>query len=62
MLDQALVHQQRMRTSRDVGMNGHGEDELVVLSIEVVEVVLPAQYVKSMALCSGSPSKSTRRL
>jgi hypothetical protein len=29
-----------MGASGDVGMDGHGEDKLVILAVEVVEVVL----------------------
>ena len=40
MLDEPLVHQQHVGSARDVRVDGHGEDELVVLAVEVIEVVL----------------------
>lgn len=41
VLDQPLVHEQDVGPARDVGVDGDGEDELVVLAVEVVEVVPP---------------------
>lgn len=41
VLNQPLVHEQDMGAARDVGVDGDGKDELVVLAVEVVEVVPP---------------------
>ena len=35
-----FVHEKDMGTSRNVRVDGHREDELVILSVEIVEVVL----------------------
>ena len=35
-----FMHEKDMGTSRNVRVDGHREDELVVLAVEVVEVVL----------------------
>lgn len=40
MLDNALMHEKDMRAARDIGMNGHGKNELVVLAVEVVKMIL----------------------
>jgi hypothetical protein len=40
VFDQTLVHQKYVWPARDIGMNRHWEDELVILAIEVIEVVL----------------------
>ena len=40
MFNEPLMHQKHMRSSRNIGVNGHWEDKLVVLAIEIVEVVL----------------------
>jgi len=41
VVDDALVHEQDVWATRNVRVDGHGEDKLVVVGIEVVEVVLP---------------------
>lgn len=35
-----FMHEKNMRTSRDIRVNGHGEDEFIVFPVEVIEVVL----------------------
>lgn len=41
VLNEALVHEQGMRTARSIGVDCHGEYELVVLPVEIVEMVSP---------------------
>lgn len=41
VFDQALMHEQSMRTTRSIRVDGHGEDELVVLPVEVIEMISP---------------------
>ena len=36
-----LEHQQNLRPAGDVRMNGHGEDRVIVLAIDPVELVAP---------------------
>jgi len=40
MLDEPLMHQKRMRPSGNVGVDGHGEYEFVVLAVKVIKMVL----------------------
>jgi hypothetical protein len=40
ILNQLLMHQQDMRSPRNIRMNSHREDELVIFPIEVIEVIL----------------------
>lgn len=44
ILDQPLVHEDHVWVARNVWVDGHGEDEGVVLAIEVVEVVFPEGF------------------
>lgn len=49
------MHQKNVRTTADVGMDRDGEDELIVLAIEVVEMIAPnvlhiARVDESMAI------------
>jgi hypothetical protein len=39
MLDEPLMHQKRMRPSGNVGLDGHGEYEFVVLAVKVIKMV-----------------------
>jgi hypothetical protein len=40
MPDEALMQQKRMRPSGNVGVDGHGEYEFVVLAVKVIKMVL----------------------
>lgn len=40
VVDDALMHQQYVWVTGDIGMDGHGENELVIIGVEVVEVIL----------------------
>ena len=64
MLNDSFVHEQDMRSAADVWMYSHWKDELVILSVEVIEVVHPdGLYVSRIHLGSGcqhSVSSSTR--
>jgi hypothetical protein len=40
-LNELLEYQQHVRSSRCIGMQRQGKDEPVVLSVEVLEVLLP---------------------
>lgn len=44
MPNNPLVHQQNMRSTTDIRMNRHRKDELVVLSIEVIEMIHPYRF------------------
>jgi hypothetical protein len=41
MLDQALQHQQHLGAAGDIGVDGDGEDRVVVLAVDPVELVAP---------------------
>lgn len=40
MLNQPLMHEQGMRSTGHIWMDGHREDEFVILTIKIVEMVL----------------------
>lgn len=42
VLDQPLMHEQDVWSARHVWMNGHWENEFIILSVKVVEMVLGA--------------------
>lgn len=41
-----FVHEKNMGSARNIRMNGHGEHELVVFSIEIIKMILNWKFSK----------------
>lgn len=56
MLNDSLVHQQNVRSARNIWVDGHRKDKLVVFSVVVVEVILREDQPVSQCMmpCLGS--------
>jgi hypothetical protein len=54
ILNQPLMHQQDVRSPRNVRMNGHREDKLIIFPIEVIEVILFCRNQQKATLSTES--------